>query len=83
MSAPAGTLIVFSTRPGQTALDGDGKNSPYTSELLKALDEPLMRLEDIFKMVRVKVMQVTNSQQISMKNSLLTRELILNKSVQK
>ena len=83
MSAPAGTLIAFSTRPGQTALDGDGKNSPYTSELLKALDEPLMRLEDIFKMVRVKVMQVTNSQQIPMENSLLTRELILNKSRKK
>lgn len=80
MSAPPGTLITFSTKPGSTALDGDGKNSPYTSELLKALDVPDLRLEDIFRTVRVKVMELTNRQQIPMENSLLTRELILNRT---
>ncbi|GAB3169308.1 caspase family protein [Telluribacter humicola] len=83
MGAPAGTLIAFSTRPGQTAQDGDGSNSPYTAELLKALDEPQKRLEDIFKTVRVRVMELTHSQQIPMENSLLTQELILNKSGKK
>ncbi|MGX5857326.1 caspase family protein [Dyadobacter jiangsuensis] len=80
MSAPPGTLITFSTKPGSTALDGDGKNSPYTSELLKALDVPDLRLEDIFRTVRVRVMELTNRQQIPMENSLLTRELILNRT---
>jgi hypothetical protein len=77
MSAPPGTLITFSTKPGFTALDGEGKNSPYTSELLKALDVPSLRLEDIFRTVRIRVMELTNRQQIPMENSLLTREVIL------
>jgi hypothetical protein len=80
MSAPSGTLITFSTKPGFTALDGEGKNSPYTSELLKALDVPGLRLEDIFRTVRVRVMELTNRQQIPMENSLLTREVILHQA---
>lgn len=80
MSAPPGSLITFSTTPGSTALDGDGRNSPYTSELLKALDTPGLRLEEIFRTVRVRVMELTNRQQIPMENSLLTREVILNKT---
>ena len=77
MSAPPGTLITFSTKPGFTSLDGEGKNSPYTSELLKALDVPGLRLEDIFRTVRIRVMELTNRQQVPMENSLLTREVIL------
>lgn len=80
MSAPPGTLITFSTKPGFTALDGSGTNSPYTSELLKALDVPGLRLEDIFRTVRIRVMELTNRQQVPMENSLLTREVILNKA---
>lgn len=80
MSAPPGTLITFSTKPGYTALDGEGKNSPYTSELLKALDVPGLRLEDIFRTVRIRVMELTNRQQIPMENSLLTREVILHQA---
>ncbi|WP_353720045.1 caspase family protein [Dyadobacter sp. 676] len=80
MSAPPGSLITFSTKPGFTALDGDGKNSPYTAELLKALDVPGLRLEDIFRTVRIRVMELTNRQQVPMENSLLTREVILNQS---
>ena len=30
-----GSLIAFSTSPGSTAEDGNGRNSPYTSNLLK------------------------------------------------
>ncbi|GGN11585.1 hypothetical protein GCM10010967_54400 [Dyadobacter beijingensis] len=80
MSATPGTLITFSTKPGYTALDGDGSNSPYTSELLKALDVPDLRLEDIFRTVRIRVMELTNRQQVPMENSLLTREVILNRT---
>ena len=34
---PEGTLIAFATPPGKTALDGKGKNSPFTTELVAAL----------------------------------------------
>ncbi len=83
MSAPAGSVIAFSTKPGQTAQDGQAGNSPYTTALLKVLDEPGLQLEDIFKLVRVRVMQSTNSQQIPMENSLITRDVILNRVKEK
>jgi uncharacterized caspase-like protein len=36
----AGTLIAFSTAPGQVALDGDGANSPFTEGPPKYLTTP-------------------------------------------
>src|SRR5262249_189768 len=35
-----GTLISFSTEPGNVALDGTGRNSPFSSALVKQLDVP-------------------------------------------
>lgn len=35
---PEGSLLVFSTAPGKTAPDGSGKNSPFTTALLSALE---------------------------------------------
>ena len=35
-----GTLISFSTQPGNVALDGSGRNSPYASALLKLIAKP-------------------------------------------
>ena len=37
LEPPHGTIIAFSTAPGQTALDGRGENSPYTAQLVKSL----------------------------------------------
>ena len=34
------TLIAFAAKAGSTAMDGDGKNSPYTSALVKHLATP-------------------------------------------
>ncbi|TWT96366.1 caspase family protein [Neorhodopirellula pilleata] len=36
---PEGTLIAYATSPGDTALDGSGANSPYTTELAKAFSQ--------------------------------------------
>ena len=35
-----GTLITFSTQPGNVALDGTGRNSPYAEALLKHIATP-------------------------------------------
>ncbi|HQN25596.1 MAG TPA: caspase family protein [Syntrophales bacterium] len=51
--APQGTFITYSTSPGQTAADGEGRNSPYTAALLKAINEPGLPIEQVFKKVRV------------------------------
>jgi uncharacterized caspase-like protein len=47
--APRGTVIAYATAPGDTASDGDGTNGLYTTELLKAIAEPGLKLEEVFK----------------------------------
>ena len=71
---PVGTIIAFSTAPGSIAYDGKGENSPYTSELYNAILEPGLKIEDVFKRVRVGVMTKTQSMsapQIPWENSSL------------
>ena len=64
MNAPTGTFIAYSTSPGAKALDGAGRNSPYTAELLKGLDVKQLKIEDLFKQVRKGVLERTNGQQL-------------------
>ena len=54
-AAPEGTFISYATGPGQTAQDGEGRNSPYTAALLKNIDKPGMPIERVFKNVRVEL----------------------------
>jgi Caspase domain len=62
VNVPSGTLIAFSTKDGSVAQDGEDKNSPFTSALLKHLDAP----EDIsvvLRKVRTEVKKLTNGNQ--------------------
>ena len=63
MDAPQGTLVAFSTSPGKTASDGQGRNSPYTKNLLKALATPGLPIEQVFKQVRRGVQDETKGEQ--------------------
>jgi hypothetical protein len=74
MSAPEGTLIAYATAPGKIANDGDGKNGLYTGELLKVLDEPGLKVEDVFKRVRIAVSKASNGSQTPWESSSLTGE---------
>lgn len=62
--APKGTFIAYATQAGGVALDGNGKNGLYTEELIKALRQPNLRLEDIFIQVRKNVRLRSQDQQI-------------------
>jgi uncharacterized caspase-like protein len=64
LAAPEGTLIGYATSPGKVAGDGDGANGLYTAELLRAMAEPGIRVEDVFKRVRVAVSRKSNGGQI-------------------
>ena len=64
IDAPSGTLIAYATAPGRLARDGEGANGLYTGELLRAMREPGLRLEDVFKRVRSSVRQRTNGEQV-------------------
>lgn len=69
MSAAKGTLIAFSTSPGEVALDGKGTNSPYTKHLIEAIQTEGLLLEQVFKMVRNNVLVETNGAQVPWENS--------------
>jgi uncharacterized caspase-like protein len=72
MDAPRGTLIAYATAPGKVAQDGDGANSTYTTALLKALGEPGLPVESVFKRVRAEVARVTGDNQVPWEASSLT-----------
>ena len=62
--ASTGSFISYATAPGQIAADGSGENGLYTSKLLKHMVTPGVKLEDVFKRVRVDVQRESNSQQV-------------------
>jgi len=74
MDAPTGTYIAFATAPGKTASDGAGENGLYTQHLLRALQQPGLKVEEVFKQVRVGVRQASRDQQVPWDISSLTGE---------
>jgi formylglycine-generating enzyme required for sulfatase activity len=52
MAAPRGTFIGFATAPGEEALDGSGgRNSPYTTAILRHIREPGLDIDQVFTLV--------------------------------
>jgi uncharacterized caspase-like protein len=56
---PSGTMVAFATRPGEVAVDGTGPHSPYTTALLKHIEEPGLELNLLFRKVRDTVLEET------------------------
>ena len=71
MDAPTGSIIAYSTAPGQVALDGEGNNSPYTEALAAAMKRPGLKVEEMFKTVRQSVVAATIKQQVPWESSSL------------
>ena len=67
-----GTLISFSTQPGNVALDGRGRNSPFAGALLKHIVAPGDDLPTILINVRNDVMKVTDRRQVPWEHSAMT-----------
>ncbi len=63
VSGAEGMLIAYATSPGKTALDGTGRNSPYTKHLLDLIKKPNFPVEMLFKEVRGAVRKETNKKQ--------------------
>jgi uncharacterized caspase-like protein len=63
MQAPTGMMISYATKEGEVAEDGSGKNSPYTTALLKHLDTPGIEVGVMLRRVREEVLKVTNKRQ--------------------
>jgi formylglycine-generating enzyme required for sulfatase activity len=61
--AVRGSLMAYATAPGKTAADGNARNGVYTQQLLRYMATPGMKVEDVFKRVRLSVEDATNGQQ--------------------
>ncbi len=78
INAGAGVLVSFATAPGMTAQDGSGRNGVFTKHLLREMQVPGRKVEDVFKRVRSGVMADTKSQQTPWENSSLTGDFYFN-----
>jgi len=75
-----GTLIAFATGPGQVALDGAGKHSPFTSALLRHIATPGVEIRHALTQVRAQVQEDTRKQQLPWENTNLTGFFYMNKA---
>lgn len=57
------TLVVFAAKHGQTALDGEGGNSPFAISVAQRLPTPGVELNKLFRLVRDDVMEATAGRQ--------------------
>jgi hypothetical protein len=81
MDAGSGSLIAFSTAPGQVASDGNGRNSPYTSMFLEEVRKPGKTIEEILKSTSRLVSQRSSGRQIPWYNSSLTEDFYFIKDI--
>ncbi len=76
-AASEGSLIVYSTQPNNVALDGTGRNSPFTAALLKFVTVPGVEIRQMISKVRADVLQATDHHQTPWDNSSLVGDVFL------
>lgn len=69
-----GTFIAYSTQPGNVAADGTGRNSPFTSALVRNLSVAGRNLPATMIEVRKDVLNATAGKQIPWDHSAMTSE---------
>jgi uncharacterized caspase-like protein len=72
-----GIIIGFSTAPGEVAADGEGRNSPFTSALLKNISTPGLEIQQLMTRVKADVYSETKETQEPWHNSSLRSEVFL------
>ncbi len=60
---PPQTLVVYATEAGQTANDGEGRNSPFTQGLLAHLATPGLEVGLLVRRIRGEVLRLTGNRQ--------------------
>ena len=75
-----GTFIAFSTQPGNVALDGEGRNSPFAAALIGRIAEPGLTLAGMMIGVRNEVLENTDGKQVPWDHSALTGDFYFNPS---
>ena len=75
-----GMVVAYATAADETAQDGQGRNSPFTTALLKRLQEPGLEIEMMFRRVAADVNAQTNGRQRPETYISLLSEYYLNQS---
>ncbi len=74
---PSGNVLVaYAARDGTTARDGAGRNSPYTTALLRHIETTGLEIEFLFRNVRDDVMSATGDEQQPFVYGSLSRDQI-------
>lgn len=64
-----GMIVAYATAPNKVALDGAGRNSPYVASILSHIEEPNLKVEELFKKVLIDVKKKTKGKQVPWYNS--------------
>ena len=78
IEAIRGMVIAYATQPNQVAVDGSGRNSPFTSALLQEIGKPGVEIGTLFRRVAMNVNQSTKGQQLPEVSLSLFGEFYLN-----
>jgi hypothetical protein len=74
--AGVGSYIAFSTQPGNVALDGTGRNSPFAAALKSHIGLAGVDVHAVMRRVRGDVQRATGEQQVPWENSSLVDEVM-------
>jgi len=77
IESAVGTMIVYATQPKNVALDGEGRNSPFTAALLKHIPTPGLEIGSLMKRVRADVYKATHERQLPWDHSSLIGDVVL------
>jgi TPR repeat protein len=77
VGAASGSLIAFSTQPGQVARDGTGEMSPFTTGFVRYARLPNLDVRQVLNRVRSYVLEDTDNQQVPWDNSSLVADVFL------
>jgi WD40 repeat protein/uncharacterized caspase-like protein len=77
IQSAVGTMIAYATEPNSVALDGDGRNSPFTTALLKHIATPGLEIRSMMTRVRADVLAFTRQKQLPWDHSSLIGDVFL------
>ncbi len=63
IQVPGGTLVVYAAKHGQTALDGQGNDSPFAIAIVQRIATPNVEINKLFRLVRDDVLEATAGRQ--------------------
>jgi uncharacterized caspase-like protein len=72
-----GTMIAYATQPDAVAMDGEGRNSPFSTALLKHIITPGLDISAVMRKVRADVIAATSQRQVPWDHSSLVGDVVL------